>query len=167
MSTQNTTSGYFFTTSAISLMGFMMPTEVSLWVTVIRSYLPVARAASTSWGSVAWPSSARNLSAGTPLETAILYHLSPKAPMENTAARFAVQQRMALSIRPEPDVVERTITLFVWKTFCSLVQTSLPSSVAALPRWEIMGVDILANTSGRTSTGPGIKSFLCIFIPPA
>ena len=82
--------------------------------------------------------------------------------MEKTAAFLAVQHLMALSIRPEPEVVERTITFFVWKTFCSFVQTSLPSSVAALPRWEIMGVDILASTSGRTSTGPGIKSFLCM-----
>ena len=97
-----------------------MPEDVSLCVTVMRSYLPVESAASTISGVVGSPISLENFSAGMPLAIAILYHLSPNAPTENTAARLAVQERMAPSIRPEPEEVESKMRLSVKRTFCML-----------------------------------------------
>ncbi len=87
-STQNITSGYFFITSAISLTGFIIPLEVSLWVTVIRSYLPVAKTWSTDSAVLGNPHSTSNLSAGTLLSSAIANQRLPKLPQENTAALF-------------------------------------------------------------------------------
>ena len=80
--------------------------------------MPVESAASTISGVVGSPIVLENLSAGTPLVLAILNHLSPKAPMENTAARFAVQERMAPSIKPEPEEVESRMRFCVKSTFC-------------------------------------------------
>ena len=58
--------------------------------------------------------------------------------MEKTAARLAVQHLMALSIRPEPEVVDSTITLLVWKTFCSLVPVSYTHlDVYKRQKWKI------------------------------
>ena len=90
-----------------------MPVEVSLWVTVIKSYLPVASTLSTISGSIAWPNSTLNKSVGTPFVIPILCHRSPNEPQENTAALFAVQHLMEPSIKPVPEDVDNNISLSV------------------------------------------------------
>ena len=165
VSTQRITSGYFaFKTSEIFPTGLWIPVEVSLCVMVIMSYSPVESASSTISGVVILPSSERNISAGTPLETAILYQRSPNAPIEKIAAFFAVKHRTAPSIRPLPDEVERMIVFFVPMTFCSFSEILCCRADASLVRWPIIGVAIFSRTSSRTSTGPGMKSFLCVLM---
>ena len=100
-------------------MGLWIPVEVSFCVIVIRSYLPVERAASIISGVVGWPSSDSKRSAAMPLDVHILCHLLPKAPIENTAALVFVKLLTAPSIRPLPDDVDKTIVLLVIITFWS------------------------------------------------
>ncbi len=128
--------------------------------------MPVASALSTISGVVGFPGSDGNRSAGTLFETAILYHLSPNAPTENTAARLTVHERTAPSIRPLPDDVESRIMLPVYISFWSFSVMRLCSAEASFVLWPIIGVAIFWRTSSLTSTGPGMKSFLCISIPP-
>ncbi len=81
-----------------------------MWVTVIKSYLPEDRASSIISGVMALPHSTSYRSAGILLLTAISNHLLPKAPTENTAALLAVQDLMAPSINPLPELVDNRIS---------------------------------------------------------
>ena len=139
-----------------------MPEEVSLWVTVSTSYLPVESAASTISAVVGSPITLSNLSAGIPLVLAILNHLSPKAPMENTAARLAVQERMAPSMRPEPEEVESRMRFSVKSTFCMLSEMRFWISEAFLERCPIIGRHISLRMSSDTTVGPGMNSLIAI-----
>src|SRR5690554_1113353 len=108
-STHHTTSGYLFSILAKSSMGLVMPVVVSLWVMVIKSYLPVDRTSSTIWGVIASPFLPINRSAWMLFLRAISYQRVPKKPLENTAALFLVNDRIAPSIIAVPDDVDRII----------------------------------------------------------
>ena len=161
-SMHHTTSGYFLSTSAISSTGFWMPVDVSLCVMQMASYLPVERAASTISGVVGCPSSLLKISEGTPLPVAILYHLSPKAPTEKMAARLAVQERTAPSIRPVPEEVESRISCSVSRMRRRLLEMRRCRAEAALDRCPIIGPLMAASTSGATSVGPGMNNLVAI-----
>src|SRR3712207_8442305 len=87
-------------------MGLVIPVDVSLCWIATKSYSPVFRTSSTNSGLIACPSSTLYTSALTLFVTAILYHLSPNAPQENTAAFLDVQERIAPSIRSEEHTSE-------------------------------------------------------------
>ena len=64
---------------------------------------------STTSGNVGCPHSASTLSTGTLLDFASFAQRFPKAPIENTTARFAVKERIEPSIRPVPELVDNKI----------------------------------------------------------
>src|SRR5437762_7370344 len=80
VSTISATSGYFARTQQISGSGFMTPVDVSLWVNVTVSNLPVANCRSTSFGSMCFPQSTWSGSAFFPQRLATSNHLSENAP---------------------------------------------------------------------------------------
>ena len=135
--------------------------EVSLCVTVAQSYFPVARYSSTTSGVMPVPHSTSCLSAGTPLPSASSFHRLPKVPTENTMARRAVEHRMAPSMRPVPDKAENRTGCFVPARAWIFSVNRFCSAEYSEPRCPIMGWDMAFSTSGCTSVGPGMKSFLC------
>ncbi len=162
VSTMETTSGYFLSTSPISKSGLMVPVEVSLWMRVMASYLPVARAASTISGVIGCPHSALKASASLPQARVTLCHLSEKAPLQKFAQRLPTRLRTAPSMAPKALEVERNTLSEVDMSRLSLSVTPLCRRAYSGMRWPIIGVAMAWRISGLTSIGPGIYSFLCM-----
>jgi hypothetical protein len=156
VSTRKETSGYFFITSAISSRGDITPVEVSLWTTVMASYLPEARASSTISGVTGSPHSAAKRSASRPQRRVTSCHFALKAPLAKLAQRFCTRFRTAPSITPKALEVERKTGSCVLRSFFSAVVTRPCRAAYSLMRWPTIGAAIASRTSLPTSTGPGM-----------
>src|ERR1700682_5758575 len=125
VSTMRTTSGYLARVQQISGNGFITPVEVSLWIRVTASNFPVARARSTSLGSICFPQSTCNGSASLPQRLATSSHLSENAPhMQQSSPEpdwrlLPTRLRIDASITPQADEVERKTGCFVPNSVCS------------------------------------------------
>ena len=107
VSTIDTTSGNFLRTSEMALMSLIVPVEVSLWIIVTASYLPVESSFSSASGSTGLPQSNFSSPAFLPhlLETS--YHLSENAPLQQLSTPFLTTLRTAPSITPQDELVLR------------------------------------------------------------
>src|SRR5213596_4031216 len=101
------TSGYLARTLQISSSGFITPVDVSLWVNVTVSNLPVANCRSTSFGSMCFPQSTWSGSAFFPQRLATSNHLSENAPHMQHSTPRSVMFRIDASIAPHAEEVER------------------------------------------------------------
>ncbi len=101
----NCTSGYFFSTAAISQSGFIVPVLVSLWISVTASNSPVASFASMSAARIGWPHSTCNASACLPHFLATSNHLSENAPLMQLSTFLLTRLRSAPSITPQAELV--------------------------------------------------------------
>src|SRR5207253_11047368 len=113
VSTMSATSGYLARTQQISGSGFMTPVEVSLWVNVTVSNLPVANCRSTSFGSMYFPHSTWSGSACFPQRFATSNHLSENAPHMQQSTPRSARFRIDASITPQAEEVERNTGCFV------------------------------------------------------
>ena len=101
------TSGNSRTTAMMSAMGERVPVEVSEWMKVMQSNLPVARAARTAAGSTGWPHSNFRASAYLPQRLATSFHLSENAPFMQLSTPLRQTLRRAPSITPQAELVAR------------------------------------------------------------
>jgi hypothetical protein len=118
LSTMSATSSYFLVTEQSSSKGFMTPVEVSLWISVTASKSPVASFWSSVSGSICLPHSTLSPSASLPQRRVTSSHLSEKAPHMQLRTRREARLRMAASITPQADEVERKTGCFVPKSVC-------------------------------------------------
>src|SRR5947208_1486402 len=116
VSTMSATSGYLARTEQISSNGFMTPVEVSLWVNVTVSNLPVANWRSTFFGSICFPHSTWRGSAFFPQRFATSNHLSENAPHMQHSTPRSTRFRIEASITPHAEEVERNTGCFVPNT---------------------------------------------------
>src|SRR5881409_2456166 len=107
VSTTSATSGYLARTEQISGSGFMTPVDVSLWVNVTVSNLPVANCRSKSFGSMCFPHSTWSGSAFFPQRFATSSHLSENAPHMQHSTPRSTRLQIDASITPHADEVER------------------------------------------------------------
>src|SRR4029077_12945389 len=107
VSTTSATSGYLAITPQISSSGFITPVEVSLWVNVTVSNLPVANCRSTSFGSMCFPQSTCSASAFFPQRFDTSSHLSENAPHMQQSTPRSTRFRIDASIMPHAEEVER------------------------------------------------------------
>src|SRR5204863_8436700 len=123
VSTISATSGYFRTTGQISSTGFMTPVDVSLWMSVTASKSPVASFSSSAAGSMCLLQSTWGGSACLPQRRLTSSHLSENAPHMQLRTRHETRLRMAASITPQADEVERKTGCFVpnkvWRCGCT------------------------------------------------
>src|SRR5437763_745387 len=110
------TSLYLARTLQISSSGFITPVEVSLWVNVTVSNLPVANCRSTSFGSICFPQSTWSGSAFFPQRLATSNHLSENAPHMQQSTPRSARFRIEASITPHAEEVERNTGCFVPNT---------------------------------------------------
>src|ERR1700745_3052726 len=115
VSTMSATSGYLARTQQISGSGFITPVEVSLWVKVTVSNLPVANCQSTSFWSMCFPHPTPSGSAFFPQRLATSNHLSENAPHMQQSTPRSTRFRMDASITPHAEDVERNTGCFVPK----------------------------------------------------
>ena len=101
------TSGNSRTTAMMSAMGDRVPVEVSEWMKVMQSNLPVDRALRTASGSTGLPHSNWRASAGLPQRLATSFHLSEKAPFMQLRTPLRQTFRSAPSMTPQAELVER------------------------------------------------------------
>src|SRR6266536_6403815 len=113
VSNTSVTSGYFARTEQMSSSGFITPVEVSLWVSVTVSNLPVANCLSTAAGSICFPQSTWSGSAFFPQRFATSNHLSVNAPHIQHSTPRSARLRIEASITPHADDVERNTGCFV------------------------------------------------------
>src|SRR5438552_4589087 len=113
VSTTSATSLYLARTLQISSSGFITPVEVSLWVNVTVSNLPVANCRSTSFGSICFPQSTWSGSAFFPQRLATSNHLSENAPHMQQSTPRSARLRIEASMTPHAEDVERNTGWFV------------------------------------------------------
>ena len=113
VSTIDTTSGNFLRTSDSALMSLIVPVEVSLWMIVTASYLPVESSFSRASGSTGLPQSNFNSPAFLPHLFDTSYHLSAKAPLQQLSTPFLTTLRIAPSMTPQEELVLRKTGSFV------------------------------------------------------
>src|SRR6266487_3973368 len=113
VSTTSATSGYLVRTRQISSSGFMTPVEVSLWVNVTVSNLPVASCLSTVAGSICFPQSTWSGSAFFPQRFATSSHLSENAPHMQQSTPRSARFLIEASITPHAEEVDRNTGCFV------------------------------------------------------
>ena len=118
-STNNTTSGYFFTTSAISSNGFINPVEVSLNTKVTASYFPVASFSSTMSGFIALSHSISSFSHGISFPMHILCHLPENAPFTKFRHFFSTVLMTLASITPVEEEVNKNTGFSVYNSLCN------------------------------------------------
>src|SRR5215469_8802204 len=107
VSTIRITSGYFRTTSQISFRGFTTPVDVSLWISVTVSNLPVASCLSRSAGLIGSPQSTCSGVVFLPHRFDTSSHLSEKAPHMQLRTPLTTRFRIAPSITPQAEEVEK------------------------------------------------------------
>ena len=77
------------------------------------------------------------------------------------STRFCTRLRIEASITPQADEVERSTICLVAKSSCKGPCIDWYNLTKSLLRWPIIGVAKAASVLGETSTGPGMKSFVC------
>ena len=113
VSTIDITSSNFLTTSMISAILLIVPVEVSLWIIVMASYLPVESSFSTALGSTGVPHSKVSAPASLPQRFETSNHLSENDPLQQFSTAFFVTLRIAPSITPQEELVLRNTGSFV------------------------------------------------------
>jgi hypothetical protein len=120
-----------------------------------------ASRASICSGNTGCPHSTCNPSASLPQRRATSSHLSENAPFMQHRTRLATRFRMAPSITPHADEVERCTSCLVpktcWSCGCTLAWRFLKSWL----RWPIIGAHMAAKVFSLTSIGPGMCNFKC------
>ena len=91
----------------MSAIGERVPVEVSEWMKVMQSNLPVASAVRTASGSTGLPQSNCKASAYLPQRLATSFHLSENAPFMQLRTPLRQTLRKAPSMTPQAELVDR------------------------------------------------------------